>query len=79
MTIEVRLFATLAEFLPPRSYSGTATLDVPEGARVSDVVAVLGIPPALPCIVLVNGQDAETDWSLVPGDVVSMFPPLAGG
>lgn len=79
MTIEIRLFATLAEFLPPHSRSGTATLDVPDGASVGDVIAVLGIPPALPCVVLVNGQDAETDRGLAPGDVVSLFPPLAGG
>ena len=79
MTIEIRLFATLAQFLPPDSRSGIATLDLPEGTSVGDVIAALGIPPALPYIVLVNGQDVDTDHGLTPGDVVSVFPPLAGG
>lgn len=79
MTIEVRLFATLAEFLPPGSKSGRATLDVPETTSVGGVIASLGIPSTMPCIVLVNGEDAETDRALAPGDVVTLFPPLAGG
>jgi len=79
VTIEIRLFATLAEFLPPGSRSGTAILDVPDASRVADVIESLGIPSTLPCIVLVNGEDTDTDRSLTAGDVVSLFPPLAGG
>ena len=34
MTVEVRLFATLAQFLPPGSHDGSAVLDVPEAATI---------------------------------------------
>ena len=79
MTVEVRLFATLAEFLPPGSEGGAATLDVPDGSTVGDVARRLGISPDVPSIVLVNGEDAGTDRALAPSDILTMFPPLAGG
>jgi len=77
--IEVRLFATLAGFLPPDSRDGAAILDVPDDSTVRDVVRRLRIPADLERVVLVNGGDAPTDARLRAGDVVTVFPPLAGG
>jgi sulfur-carrier protein len=79
LRIEVRLFATLAEFLPRGGERGVAVVDVPDDATVDAVTRTLGIPATLPSIVLVNGRDAEPDDRLAPGDVLTMFPPLAGG
>ena len=79
MNVEVQLFATFAQYLPPRRDADRAVIDVPAGTRVADLLASLGIPPALPRIVLVNGHDAEDDHLLQPDDVVAAFPPLAGG
>ena len=78
MKVEVELFATLAQYLPPGG-SDRAPVDVAPDATVIDLLHALGIPDALPRIVLVNGHDAEDDERLRPGDVVSVFPPLAGG
>lgn len=79
MKVEVQLFATLAQFLPPRSEHGRAVVDVPDGGTVGDVADALGIPAAMPRIALVNGEDADDGRRLAPGDVVTLFPPLAGG
>lgn len=79
MTIEVRLFATLAQYLPSGSGHGSALLNVAAKVTVGDVMRSLGIPEAMPRIVLVNGQDGDVDDPLSPGDVVTVFPPLAGG
>lgn len=80
MKVEVRLFATLTSFLPAASRTtGTAILDVPDGSTVADVGTALGIPPTLPRIALVNGEDAGPGRRLAPQDVVTLFPPLAGG
>ncbi len=79
MKVEVRLFATFGAYLPPGSTSGTAMIDVPEGATVADVAAHLGIPAALPRMALVNGEDADPGRRLASDDVVTLFPPLAGG
>ena len=54
-------------------------MHVADGALVGDLVRVLGIPSELSRIVLVNGHDVEDDASLRSGDVVDIFPPLAGG
>ena len=78
MRVEVRLFATLARFLPP-GRGGSRSLDVPDGSRVADIVARLGIPDATPHMALVNGEDAPAERPLAEGDVLDVFPPLAGG
>lgn len=79
MKVEVHLFATLTAFLPPGSRTGVAVLDVPAGSTVRDVASRLGIPPDLDRVGLVNGREAEPDTSLRADDVVTLFPPLAGG
>ncbi len=79
MRVEVRLFATLAAFLPPHGRDGVAELELPEGSTVADVAQRLGIPPGLARVVLVNGRDIGSDASLAARDVVTIFPPLAGG
>jgi molybdopterin converting factor small subunit len=77
--VEVQLFATLADFLPPDSREGAITLDVPDGSTVRDVMLRLRIPADLERVSLVNGGDAAPEQALRPGDVVTVFPPLAGG
>ncbi|HEV8676000.1 MAG TPA: MoaD/ThiS family protein [Methylomirabilota bacterium] len=79
MKIEVRLFANLAAYLPPGARRDAATVEVPDAATVADVARWLQIPDDLPRLVLVNGRDATADQPLVPGDVVTLYPPLAGG
>lgn len=79
MRVEVRLFATLTAFLPPNSREGTVTLDVPAGSTVRDVLGHLGIPADLERVSLVNGRDADAERTLGAGDVLTVFPPLAGG
>ena len=79
MRVEVRLFATLAAFLPPESRNGSTALDVPDGSTVRDVVRRLGIPTDLERVTLVNGDNIAPEQALRDGDVVTVFPPLVGG
>lgn len=81
MKVEVRLFATLRDFLPPsqRGAGGATALELPDGSTVADLGRALGIPGDMPRVTLVNGEDAEPERKLAPDDVVTLFPPLAGG
>jgi sulfur carrier protein ThiS len=79
MHIEVHLFANLADYLPPGGQGGTVRLELPEGATLRDLLRELRVPPELPGLLFVNGQDAAPGHRLQNGDVVSILPPLAGG
>lgn len=79
MKVEVRLFATLVSFLPAHGCDGAAELEIPEGSSVAEITRRLGIPSDLARVVLVNGRDVGADAVLAARDVVTIFPPLAGG
>jgi molybdopterin converting factor small subunit len=77
--VEVRLFATLATFLPAGGRGGATRLEVPEGTTPRALTQRLGIPTELERVTLVNGLDADPDQPLRSEDIVTVFPPLAGG
>ena len=79
MKVEVHLTATLRAYLPAGTSGDNLVLDVPDGATVDQVVHFLRIPPELERLTVVNGRDAVPDQRLSEGDVLSLFPPLAGG
>ena len=79
MKVGVRLFATLVRYLPEDGQGGSADLEIAEGSTVGDVTAALGIPADLQRVILVNDDDADEGRRLRGGDVVTLFPPLAGG
>ncbi len=77
--MEVHLAATLAAYLPAGARGDSLMLDIPPGATVAQIVGTLRIPPHLERLTVVNGRDASPEQLLADGDVVSIFPPLAGG
>ncbi|HEY7203167.1 MAG TPA: MoaD/ThiS family protein [Methylomirabilota bacterium] len=79
MKVEVHLTATLRVYLPAGTVGDNVVLDVPDGATVDQVVHSLRIPRELERLTVVNGRDAVPDQALAEGDVLSLFPPLAGG
>lgn len=54
-------------------------LEIPEASTVDDVIRLLSIPGDLARVVLVNGRDLAPGGSLGPDDVITIYPPLAGG
>ncbi len=84
MKIEVRLFANLREKLPD-ALRGRATLELIDAASLQDLLDSLEIEPRMAQMVLVNGVQAPRDPSarealqLSAGDIVAIFPPVAGG
>jgi molybdopterin converting factor small subunit len=84
MNITFKLFATLTDHLPAEARrSNQVTLDVAQDASISQIIEPFGIPPKLVHLVLVNGkyikpEDRDTT-TLVDGDVLAIWPPVAGG
>ncbi len=88
MRITLKLFATLADYLP-REHEGHArvgnelALEVPEGTTLDAVIEKFPMPRQLVHLVLVNGEfvlPAErARHVLQEGDAVAIWPPIAGG
>ena len=83
MKVEVRLFAYFDRYLPLGAEGKRAILDLPESAKAETVVKQLGIPEDegdyMPYVLLVNGVQTRSHVRLNDGDIISIFPPLAGG
>ena len=79
MDIEVKLFATLRDFLPKGSSRFSCKMEVDGQTRVQDILERLKIPEEIPKIILINGVHGKKDQPLKDGDVLSIFPPVAGG
>jgi molybdopterin converting factor small subunit len=83
MKVTVKLFATLADCLPPGTKGNAVTLEVADSACVGPTLAQFRLPAALTHLVLVNGtyvaREARPDWRLKDGDHLAVWPPIAGG
>lgn len=79
MEIEVKLFATLRDYLPKGSGRFSCKMEIDGHTRVKDILVRLKIPEEIPKILLINGVHAKKDQVLKEGDVLSIFPPVAGG
>jgi sulfur carrier protein ThiS len=77
MQVEVHLHAELARLSPDTR--GVLTLEVPEGARVADVLEQLALDTQRRVIVGLNGQTAGLDQELVEGARIDVLTPMAGG
>ncbi|WP_058616281.1 sulfur carrier protein ThiS [Tepidimonas taiwanensis] len=83
MQVTLKLFATLGDHLPPGARFNQVALDVPDGTTVQALIDRYQLPPKLVHLVLVNGvfvPPAErATRALAPGDVLAIWPPIAGG
>ena len=80
MKVSVRLFAGLRE----RAGTDRLEVELPDGARVADVLAAMastavGELRPRECVVAVNREYAAADEPLRPGDEIALVPPVSGG
>ena len=84
MKITFKLFASLTDYLPPHAReSNIIALEVAPGSTISQIIEPFGMPPKLVHLVLVNGTYIDpanrATRSLQEGDVLAIWPPIAGG
>ncbi|MEY3992729.1 MAG: hypothetical protein RIS04_1492 [Pseudomonadota bacterium] len=84
MNITFKLFATLGDYLPASVRpANEMPLQVTEGATVAQVIEPFALPAKLVHLVLVNGHFIAPEQRalhvLAEGDVLAIWPPIAGG
>jgi sulfur carrier protein ThiS len=84
MRITFKLYASLTEYLPPERGTGNEVgLDVPPGATIATIIEPYRLPMKLVHLVLINGvfvpPHERAARQLVEGDVLAIWPPIAGG
>ena len=83
MKITLKLFATLSDYLPGERRYNAITLEIATDITVGDLVARFQLPPKLVHLVLINGVYVEpaqrATRTLQDGDVLAIWPPVAGG
>ena len=79
MKVQVKLFATYRNYLPPGTVDSAVDVQVPAGTRVGDLLRQFGLPQNESRVILVNGLGAQEDQVLGENDVIAAFPNMAGG
>ena len=84
MKITFKLYASLTEYLPPEARRGNRIeIEVADAATIAQVVEPYGLPHKLVHLVLINGvyiaPEDRSRRTLVAGDVLAIWPPIAGG
>ena len=84
MKITFKLFATLTDYLPPEARrANQLDLEVASTDSIATIIAPFGLPPKLVHLVLVNGRyvapELRACTTLNDGDVLAIWPPIAGG
>jgi molybdopterin converting factor small subunit len=79
MQVSVKLFATLTHYRPGAKAGTSFTVDLPENARVIDLIDMLHIPPEEAHVVFINNIIVRHETPITVGDNIGVFPQVAGG
>ena len=84
MQITFKLYASLTQHLPLEHRNGNQMmLQVAPGASILQIIEPFGLPLKLVHLVLINGHfvppEERATRTLAEGDVLAIWPPIAGG
>jgi sulfur carrier protein ThiS len=84
LRITFKLYAGLTQYLPHDARVGNAMpLDLPEGTTIMKAIEPFVLPMKLVHLVLINGvyipPEQRAERVLCDGDVLAIWPPVAGG
>jgi molybdopterin converting factor small subunit len=82
-TATFKLYAGLSEFLPSGAVDNKTQIEVGDSDSVARIIEKSNLPERLVHLVLVNGVYIEPEDRpnriLAPGEVLAIWPPVAGG
>jgi molybdopterin synthase sulfur carrier subunit len=79
MKVKVRLFGTLGQQVPGYDPAEALEVEIPDGARVKDLLAHLRISEVKGGVVAVDGKILHLEDPLKDGALVHLLQPVYGG
>ncbi len=83
MKVRIKLYASLAEYLPADAVKNEAELEVGDKVTPTQIIMRLGLPEKMCHMVLINGvyvaPEERSTVQLEAGDHLAIWPPVAGG
>ncbi|SDU41132.1 MoaD/ThiS family protein [Desulfobacula phenolica] len=79
MKIRIKLFGTLGQNFPGYDSLKSMDVNIPDDARVNDLLAHLGIPDTSNYLVIMNKTIAKSTDRLIHGATLHIFQAMAGG
>ena len=79
MQVKVKLYGTLSQRFPGYQLAQGIEVEIPDGATVKDLLALLKISESQGAIVIVDSQILKADDEIRGGVPVSVFQALQGG
>jgi uncharacterized protein len=74
ISVTIRCYAELNDFLPARSRQQPVTVAVETGRSVKDLLESLGVPHTEIDLLLVNGEPAGFEQRIASGDRIAAYP-----
>jgi sulfur carrier protein ThiS len=79
MKITVKLFGELKRKIPDYRPDKGLEMDIPEGSKVADLLALLGIPTSPGATVIMEGRVLPLEEKLINGSLINLFHVMYGG
>jgi len=79
MRVQVRVFATLRQYVPSHPPGSALEIELLAGATLDDLVRQLNLPQEEVNIIFVNARAQSLSYVLNPDDEVGIFPKIGGG
>ncbi len=83
VNITLKMYASLAKHLPPDAERNMVAIEIDEQASIHDVIDRFNVPRESAHLVLINGvyvpPEERDQPAFTAGDVLAVWPPVAGG
>jgi molybdopterin converting factor small subunit len=79
LTVEVRVFATLRQFLPELGIGEAKIIQVDPGTSLAALRDLLGLPEDQTKVIMRNNVQAFPEELISDGDRIAYIPAIAGG
>ena len=83
MKIQLKLYASLGQYLPQEAKKNEIEIETQNNMTVSDLLREYAVPSEMCHLVLVNGifvpPGERNNLTFKEGDTLAVWPPVAGG